>query len=214
MDGRAHERTERPDDRHSAAPRFTHARAVAGALDSRYLFSAATWALLGRNAVEDFDDRWAYSDDMLYRWWWERRWGDEPGLCWVGLNPSTGDTTKRPRPTLRKVVALAKAHGLGAVTVVNLFSWRATKPADLKRAAAEHDIVGARTDSVILEISSRSTITLAAWGSHGSLLGRGNAVAGLLSSPVCLGTTAGGEPRHPLYLPAATELHPYEPPRG
>ena len=74
--------------------------------------------------VDDYDDASAYSDDLVYRWWWERRWADGPGLCWVGLNPSTGDTTGRPRPTLRKVVALAKAHDLGAVTVVNLFSWR------------------------------------------------------------------------------------------
>ena len=133
--------------------------------------------VLARSIVGDFDDRWEYSDDHLYRWWWERRWDDGDGLCWVGLNPSTGDTTGRPRPTLRKVVSLAKARGLGAVTVVNLFSWRATKPADLKRAAIDHDIIGARTDEVIVEISGRSPVTLVAWGSRGSLLGRGRAVA-------------------------------------
>lgn len=99
--------------------------------------------------ADDYDDRAEYSEDTLYRWWWERRWGDGPGLCWVGLNPSTGDTTGRPRATLRKVVALAKAHHLNAVSVVNLFSWRATKPADLKRAAASRDIVGERTNGVI-----------------------------------------------------------------
>ena len=108
-------------------------------------------------------------------------------------------------------MALAKAHELGGVTVVNLFSWRATNPADLKRAAADHDIIGARTDDVIAEVSGRSSVTLAAWGSHGSLLGRGIAVAELLSGPVCLGVTANGQPRHPLYVRAGTELRPYEP---
>jgi len=161
--------------------------------------------------VDDFEDSSAYSDDHVYRWWWERRWADGPGLCWVGLNPSMGDTTGRPRPTLRKVVALAKSHGLGAVTVVNLFSWRATKPADLKRASADQDIIGARTTDVIAELSGQSPVTLAAWGAHGSLLGRGTAVAELLHRPVCLGVTAGGQPRHPLYVPAGTELRPYEP---
>ena len=167
-------------------------------------------ALLARSLVDGFDDSSEYSEDQLYRWWWERRWADGPGLCWVGLNPSTGDTTGRPRPTLRKVVALASSRGLGAVTVVNLFSWRATKPGDLKRAAADYDIVGARTDEVIAEVSGRSPITLVAWGSHGSLLGRGRTVAKLLHQPVCLGVTARGEPRHPLYVPTGTDLRPYE----
>jgi hypothetical protein len=71
----------------------------------------------------EFSDRFEYSDDGRYRRWYERRWSDAPGLCWVGLNPSTGDTTGRPRPTLRKVVARADQLGLGAVTVVHLFSW-------------------------------------------------------------------------------------------
>ncbi len=68
--------------------------------------------------MDEFEDSFEYSDDGLYRWWYERRWADGPGLCWIGLNPSTGDTTGRPRPTLRKVVTRAKAAGLSAVTVV------------------------------------------------------------------------------------------------
>lgn len=162
-----------------------------------------------RAVADDYDDRAEYSEDGRYRWWWERRWSDGPGLCWVGLNPSTGDTTGRPRPTLRKVVDLAKAHQLNAVTVVNLFSWRATKPDDLKRAALSHDIVGERTDGVIVELSGRSPVTLAAWGSHGSLLGRSAAVVPLLSKPMCLGTTAGGQPRQPLYVRAGTDVLAY-----
>ena len=158
---------------------------------------------------DGYEDHAEYSENALYRWWWERRWAEGPGLCWVGLNPSTGDTTGRPRPTLRKVVALAKAHDLSAVTVVNLFSWRATKPADLKRAAASHDVIGERTDDVIKEVSGRSPITLAAWGSHGSLLERSAAVIPLLRQPMCLGETAGGQPRHPLYVRAGTDLQPY-----
>ena len=160
--------------------------------------------------ADDYDDRAEYSEDSLYRWWWEPRWSEGSGLCWVGLNPSTGDTTGRPRPTLRKVVALAKAHDLNAVTVVNLFSWRATKPADLKRAAATgHDIIGERTNDVIAEVSGRSPVTLAAWGSHGSLLDRSAAVVPLMDHPVCLGTTAGGQPRHPVYVRGGTDLEPY-----
>lgn len=99
----------------------------------------------------------------------------------------------------------------GAVTVVNLFSWRATKPADLKRATADHDIIGTRNNDVIAEISGRSPITLAAWGAHGSLLSRGVAVTMMLNHPVCLGVTAIRQARHPLYVRAGTELRPYGP---
>lgn len=84
-----------------------------------------------------------------------------------------------------------------------------TKPADLKGAAASHDVIGERTDDVIMEVSGRSPVTLAAWGSHGSLLDRSAAVVSLLSQPTCLGETAGGQPRHPLYVLAGTDLPPY-----
>lgn len=162
--------------------------------------------------MADYVDSFEYSEDGRYRWWYERRWGDGPSLCWIGLNPSTGDTTGRPRPTLRKVVERARKEGLAAVSVVNLFSWRATKPADLRAAhGAGIDIIGNRTDTVIKEFSERSAVTLAAWGAHGSLLDRGNRVAQLLSHPLCLGTTSSGEPRHPLYVAATAEAVPYIP---
>lgn len=160
----------------------------------------------------EFTDKSEFSDDGVYRWWYERRWAPGPGLCWVGLNPSTGDTTGRPRPTLRKVVARAPSAGLSAVTVVNLFSWRATEPRDLKSAARDgHDVVGARTDEVIMEMARQSPITLAAWGANGALFGRGRAVTRLLDNPSCLGGTRSGEPLHPLLVSADAPAIPYRP---
>lgn len=55
--------------------------------------------------IGEFDDSWEYSDDQLYRWWYERRWAPGPTMCFVGLNPATGDTDGKPRLTLNKVVA-------------------------------------------------------------------------------------------------------------
>ncbi len=95
--------------------------------------------------------------------------------------------------------------------MVNLFSWRTTKPSDLRRAAAEHDIVGERTDDIIVAASERAGLTLAAWGAHGSLLGRGRSVTEMLHRPTCLACTRSGEPRHPLYVAAATPTVPYRP---
>ncbi len=51
--------------------------------------------------LEGFADGAAYSDDERYRWWFERRWSDGPLVSWVGLNPGTGDTDGKHRPTLR-----------------------------------------------------------------------------------------------------------------
>ena len=73
-----------------------------------------------------------------------------------------------------------------AVSVVTLFSWRATKPADLKRAVAIQDLAGTQTDDVIAEVSRRSPSTLAARGAHGLLFERGRNVAVRLDTPVCL----------------------------
>ena len=158
-----------------------------------------------------FDDTFEYSDDRRYRWWYERRWDDGPALCWVGLNPSTGDTTGQSRPTLQRVVTRAGKAGFSAVIVVNLFSWRATSPSDLKLASVEHDVVGERTDEVIVAASERAGLTLAAWGAHGSLLGRGRAVTEMLHQPVCLGRTTNGQPRHPLRLADTVRIVPYRP---
>ena len=120
----------------------------------------------------EFTDSFEYSDDGRYRWWYERRWSDAPGLCWVGLNPSTGDTTVRPRPRCAR--SSPDQLGLGAVTVVNLFSWRATKSArpaggSLRGVRHRRFVHRRRHPSGCCSIS----LTLLAWGSHGSLLDRG-----------------------------------------
>jgi hypothetical protein len=88
-----------------------------------------------------------YSSDGTYRWWYERRWGDGPRLCWVGLNPGTGDTDGKPRPTLRKVVIWATEWHLDAVLVVNLFAYRATNPKALRTVNV--DVIGDRNDEIL-----------------------------------------------------------------
>ncbi|MBL1256795.1 DUF1643 domain-containing protein [Methylocystis sp. Sn-Cys] len=160
----------------------------------------------------DFEDTSRYSPEAVprYRWSFERRWGDGPLLCWIGLNPSTGDATHRPRPTLRKVMGLAGKLGLHGVVVVNLFAYRATNPRDLIAAAKHLDIVGADNDTAIYEAVARSKTTLAAWGVHGHLQGRGAQVAAMVQDMVCLGVTWRGEPRHPLYTPRDAALRPYQ----
>ncbi len=138
--------------------------------------------------------------DGPYRYLLWRRWADAASVLFVMLNPSTADAL-RDDPTIRRCLGYARAWGFGAVEVVNLFAWRATDPRELRRAG---DPVGPGNDRVIAEAAARNHAVIAAWGLHGALLDRGSRVAALLApfGARCLGATAAGMPRHPLYLRA------------
>ncbi len=151
----------------------------------------------------------SYSPDRLYRWRYERQIGSGPPICWIGLNPGTGDQEGRYRPKLQRMVDRSVQLGMGRFILVNLFSWRATHPRDLRAAAtARHDIIGADTDQVIADAAQHAAVIVAAWGHHGTLLGRAQQVIDTTPALMCLGLTAKGHPRHPLYVPAAQELVP------
>ncbi|PKN80874.1 MAG: hypothetical protein CVU47_08520, partial [Chloroflexi bacterium HGW-Chloroflexi-9] len=89
--------------------------------------------------------RASFSRDGRYRYSLVRRWGDGPRVAWVMLNPSTADAT-RDDPTLRRVIAISRRAGFGALEVVNLWALRSAHPADLARAA---DPVGPRADAAL-----------------------------------------------------------------
>lgn len=62
-------------------------------------------------------------------------------------------------------------------------------------------------------ITAAAAQTIVAWGTHGRLRGRSAQVGPFLDSPMCLGITKRGEPRHPLYVASDTPLVPWVPPR-
>lgn len=133
-------------------------------------------------------------------------------LVGIGLlNPSQADET-RDDPTIRQCRARGRQAGLAGLIVWNLFAFRATLPADLKRAS---DPVGPDNNGAIrlaLAICSR---TILAWGNHGAHQGRDCAVLDLCTGPATplhvLGLTSEGQPRHPLYLPRETPLRRWNP---
>jgi hypothetical protein len=91
--------------------------------------------------------------------------------------------------------------------MLNLFAFRATDPAVMRRAA---DPVGPDNDELLLRYAGGSSRILAAWGVHGDYGGRDAQVRRLLDRPlVCLGKTKQGYPRHPLYVSAATRPVPF-----
>lgn len=156
-----------------------------------------------------FVDHAECSADGTYLWSYERRWAPGGALCWVGLNPGPGDRDAGSRPALRRVASWARREGCAAVVVVNLFSLRSADPRTLQ--AVDDDVVGDRTNDAIRAASRDAVITLAAWGASKMVRQRSPEVLALLDNPMCVGVNKNGEPRHPLYVPAATALVEYRP---
>lgn len=150
-----------------------------------------------------------FSGCGTYRYLLTRRWGAGPVVTFVMLNPSTADEQVLD-PTVRRCIGFAQREGGGALQVVNLFALRSTDP----RVLYDHaDPVGPGNDDHIGEAAARSAVVIAGWGVHGALAGRGAAVRRLLAQRAAvhhLGLTKAGtrpgQPRHPLYLPAAAAL--------
>ena len=148
-----------------------------------------------------------------YRYWLHRELatrGDE-GLVFVMLNPATATATEDD-PTIRRCMDFGRRWGYRELTVVNLFALRAADPAELRRHGA--DAIGERNDELLrwLRQHPATTCMVAAWGNHGTHLGRDAAVLPIIQPAMALKTTKAGCPAHPLYLPKSTRPSPYEAP--
>lgn len=165
--------------------------------------------LAGGIAAAVFD-----SKVFAYRYLLTRIWdpAKKPAV-FVMLNPSTADALADD-PTIRRLAGpkgFARRMGAGGLVVVNLFGLRSTDP----RALRHHpDPVGPLNDVFIRRATAGAFTVVAAWGAGGVEHGRGPRVAATLRDRgvalQCLGTTSTGQPRHPLYLPSAAVLEPYE----
>lgn len=138
-----------------------------------------------------------------YRYRLTRHWdGNKQALPFVMLNPSTADA-EIDDPTIRRCMGFARRADAGGIIVVNLFAFRATKPAALKRTP---DPIGPNNADHLQEIAIVSDKTripvVCAWGAGGG--SRAADVVRMMIGEnaylVCLGTTQDGHPRHPLYV--------------
>jgi hypothetical protein len=163
----------------------------------------------------DRAESWAVlSTEGRYRYAIGRRLAHQPNglggpVVWIGLNPSTADHT-RDDPTMRRILRFSAAVGAAEVVVLNVFAYRATDPAQLGRVA---DPVGPANPLTWDHHLSDPAMVIAAWGagfcrSHTHTITAAATRAQALSAR-CLGVTAGGHPRHPLYVPATTPLEAY-----
>jgi len=151
------------------------------------------------------------SEDEVYRYSLMRIWEPElPKALFIGLNPSTADA-ELDDPTIRRCVGFADSWGCGGIEMVNLFAFRATNPADMKKAP---DPVGPHNDETIIQMAVEwePKYVIAAWGAHGGWWRRNIEVLNLLGQRnvevTVLGETKAGHPKHPLYLPKI--LKPYK----
>jgi len=151
-----------------------------------------------------------YSSCERYRFKLQRSWREsDTGILFIMLNPSTA-TELRNDPTVERCERRARSMGHGAYRVCNIFGWRDTSPAELKRA---RDPVGRGNDEAILESSDWADAIVCAWGNHGSHMNRGREVEALLRDAgkelMHLGLTKIGQPQHPLYISYAKSPVPW-----
>ena len=149
----------------------------------------------------------SFSPDRRYRYWLEAKMSERVGVClFLMLNPSRADES-RSDPTVTRCKGFANGWGYGVLWVCNLFAMRSPRFEDLKQSA---DPVGAMNDRHIEGYAREADRVVCAWGNHGLHLGRGESVLrmleqdGLSGKMRHLGLTLEGQPRHPLYLKAAT----------
>lgn len=148
------------------------------------------------------------SNDGLYRYALYRRLSmGERIVLFVGLNPSTADA-KQDDPTIRRCVDFARSWGFDWLYMGNLNAWRSTDPKGLPKGSDGGAAVGPRNQESLTWMAQRAEVVVACWGQH-----KLNQYAYTLSRIVlalphahCLGRSADGSPRHPLYLPIATKL--------
>lgn len=157
-----------------------------------------------------------------HRWNLIRSWGDGEGgprriLPWIMLNPSTADHSQDD-PTLKRIIGFSYRWGFDGLLVVNVFSYRTSKPAELADAVVDwdkrnawdvRDTCWSNADHVAGLLAPYDA-AIAAWGAPaGRLLDETLAWSANLLEEIetrrstklelwCIGKTKGGHPVHPL----------------
>lgn len=143
-----------------------------------------------------------------YRYSLGRKWAEGPHALFVMLNPSTADASKDDA-TVRRCIKFAMNWELCGLRVVNLFAFRATKPADMKKA---EDPVGPENNQFLIKEAGAAEKIVFAWGAQGGYRKRDLAVRKLLKLHETWYFTLlkGNQPQHPLFVRGDCELKRWE----
>lgn len=162
-----------------------------------------------------------FSDDQHYRYVLTRRWNDDPlgtycPCVFIGLNPSTA-TADKADPTVRRCIGYARDWGFDGLVMLNIFALRSARPSELYKAS--WSAIGPANSGHIIDRIREikpTPLVVCAWGSHGTYLNRGAAIAAILRAAevplFALRFNKDGSPTHPLYLPSELRPIPWEAP--
>ena len=150
------------------------------------------------------------SADGRHRHVLNRKWGDKGHALIIGLNPSTADHNIDDA-TVRKLYGFGERIGFRSYELQNLWSFRATKPKDLR--AAGYPVHERDLEFFANALASKPDFVICAWGANA----RGHAgarraseyiesirLAGLVPKAFML--MSDGTPWHPLMLPYSDTL--------
>lgn len=137
-------------------------------------------------------------------------------ILFVMLNPSTADD-RVDDPTIRRCADFALRLNAARFVVVNLFTLRATKPAELVRRCREGvDIGWHARESLDKQVLWAHTVVVAFGEPPAYLRRKAEIFVSFMRRHwpgqrwKCLGTTKSGAPRHPLYVRATARLENWD----
>lgn len=154
------------------------------------------------------------SECGLYRPVLRRVWDASRYCLPVGmLNPSQADGDMDD-PTMGRVISIAQRDGYGGTAVVNMYGYRATDPNELRDVL---DPFGPENEKYIGQVLKAAAHYgapfLCAWGAHPMATAAQPGMISLIErfglETVCLGKTAAGYPRHPLYVKSDQPFVPF-----
>jgi len=155
------------------------------------------------------------SECGTYRYSLTRVWdGSFRLLPFVMLNPSTADALQDDA-TIRRCCSFAQREGYGGIYVVNLFAYRATKPAVLMKVGAAVAIGSENAAEFrhMMGLAQVSSKVVCAWGANplAETIGQDfvRRAQSMKADLFCLGKTTSGAPRHPLYVRGDQPLEVY-----
>lgn len=133
-----------------------------------------------------------------------------PTYAFFGVNPSTADASLDDA-TVRKWIGFVKRWGGRRFIVGNVFAYRSTDVNGLKLA---DDPIGSENRAYLMQIVAEADVLVPCWGDTKKVTGPlrhsfGHTLVELLytGKPVKhFGLTAGGDPKHPLFLGYDTPL--------
>lgn len=168
----------------------------------------------------DYDvRRWLYIPPFYgeYRYLLGTR-GKNPLIC-IGINPSTA-APDRLDNTLKSVSRIAAFNGYDSFLMFNVYAQRATDPDDMEKEM--NPLLHAENLKAFRYVLSQSEKKPSVWAAWGAIIEKRAYLPSLIRDFAAVGKEYGaawyscgkrskkGHPHHPLYLPSASLIEPFD----